>query len=705
MNTAGNRRAAHTLGVAGCTLLLGLGASAAQAGDEAPMAPSVTVTGQREATVRKIDRTVHNVADAPRAANGSVQDVLQATPGVSVSSDGRITVAGNEHVTVLVDGRPTAMLSGSDDDRALALQTMSGADVAGVEVITTPSAAQDANGGAIVNIVLKRNRKPGAHAQVRGSATDDGLWNAGASGDITRGPLSMHASAALRHDGNRKIRGSSVERRDPRTGLAGSTRQASEVFVHRVVDSAALGADVALGPAGTLSLDARRNRRRSHPLFDVLNDVRTNAGDAGAAVFHRISTGPNEQSDDSADLAFSHRDGATAFKAALRHSATTARVDKSYRDEYVLPARPVAFSRGATRTARRLDGATLDWTRAAAHGQWGAGLDLGRKVDTIDNYQARIDPATHAETPDDATTNGYAVRTTSRAAYVTCQLRAGHWEALLGGRFEGSVLRVGRNDAGRWRAVNPGLHLKYAVDEDTDVTLAYRRSLQLPDPRDLDPYATYVDAQNLSRGNPGLRPQRLTSWELDANVDAGSIGGSAGAFYRASRDTVIDARSFAGPVLVTSRQNGGNARSAGVTGSLDWKPKTGRKAVPTFGVDGGVVRVALDSPDLGGTVRQRATTGYVNVRARYQAGPDEVALDAHAESAGIVPLGRHGPTSSVNVTWKHALSRTLSLTVNANDVFDGSRRTYALDAATFRQAGFDHFVARRVYVGFVKTIE
>ena len=51
-----------------------------------------------------------------------------------------------------------------------------------VEVITNPTAAYNANGGAIVNIVLKRNRKAGAHAQIRASAANEGLWNAGASG-------------------------------------------------------------------------------------------------------------------------------------------------------------------------------------------------------------------------------------------------------------------------------------------------------------------------------------------------------------------------------------------------------------------------------------------------------------------------------------------------------------------------------------------
>jgi hypothetical protein len=222
----------------------------------------------------------------------------------------------------------------------------------------------------------------------------------------------------------------------------------------------------------------------------------------------------------------------------------------------------------------------------------------------------------------------------------------------------------------------------------------------MPDPRDLNPFTTYVDAQNRSRGNPGLRPQRLGAWELGAHAQVAHVDGTVGVFYRTSRDTVVAAHSVVDNVLVTSKQNGGHGRSAGVTGSLDWTP-----AALHLGIDGGMVRVVLDTPDVAGPVRQHGVAAYLNVRAGYSAGQDDLSFDAHAQSAGITPLGRYGPTSSVNVTWKHALRKTLSLTVNASDIFDGSLRTYGTDTGTFHQAGFDHFVARRIYVGFVKTIE
>lgn len=676
-------------------------ASVSQAQEGADGAvPTVTLTARKEAVVKKLDKTVHDVSNMARAANGSAQDVLQSTPEVSVTADGQILVKGNPKVTVLVDGKPTAMMSG--DERAVALQTMSGADIASIEVITNPSAAYHANGGAILNIVLKRNRKPGAHAQLQGSATDQGLWNVGGAGDVTTKNVSVHGNLAFRRDGTLKLRRSAVDWNNPLSGQAGQALQTSEVFVRRIVESAGLGIDYALSDTDSLSLSAHHDQRRSRPLFDVLNEERTGAAET---IYHRISDGPNEQSADSAGLSYSHQAQGTALKASLQRSGTVGLIDKSYSDVFVEPARATGYSHAATRSARHIRQATVDWSRASEQGQWGVGLDIQDKVDDLYNYRAAVDPSTGSATPDGNTTNGYAVTTTLAAAYLTDKIRQGNWEVLLGGRAERMALRMRQGQdtlqTGHWQAFNPSLHLQYAFSDKVDLTLSYRRSLQMPDPRDLNPFTTYVDAQNLSRGNPRLTPQILSSWEAGTNVDAQHLSGNLSGFFRTSSDTVIDARSFADNVLITSKQNGGRARSAGMTGSLDWTPD----AKLRLGIDVSAYDVVLVTPDLNGLERQEGISGYMNFRAAYSVGVDDVSLDAHGQSSGIAPLGRYGATSSVNLTWKHQLTRTLSLTVNANDVFDGSRRTYSTDASTFHQAGFDHSVARRLYVGLVKKIE
>lgn len=91
-------------------------------------------------------------------------------------------------------------------------------------------------------------------------------------------------------------------------------------------------------------------------------------------------------------------------------------------------------------------------------------------------------------------------------------------------------------------------------------------------------------------------------------------------------------------MLVTSKQNGGRARSAGVTGAVDWTPAPALR----LGIDGGIYRVMLETPDLPGPVRQHGSSGYMNARAAYSLGDDDMVLDANGQSAGITPLGRYG---------------------------------------------------------------
>lgn len=162
-------------------------ASPAQAQTQPKTAPDSTqdstvviVQGKAPKVVKKIDRTVYNQDGNPAATSGSAADVLKTVPSVSVTPDGNVSLRGSSNVQVYVNGKPSAMMQG--DSRAVTLQSMNGADIASVEVITNPSAAYNANGGGIINIVLKKNRKAGSHAALRANISRDAINNLAASG-------------------------------------------------------------------------------------------------------------------------------------------------------------------------------------------------------------------------------------------------------------------------------------------------------------------------------------------------------------------------------------------------------------------------------------------------------------------------------------------------------------------------------------------
>ncbi|MBL0154916.1 MAG: hypothetical protein IPP93_16125 [Chitinophagaceae bacterium] len=92
-------------------------------------------------------------------AGATVMDVLEKSPGITVSKDGSIIMKGKPSVLVLIDGKPT-QLSGADLQSYLSGMSASQVDV--VELIENPGAKYDASGNAgIINIKMKANRLKG----------------------------------------------------------------------------------------------------------------------------------------------------------------------------------------------------------------------------------------------------------------------------------------------------------------------------------------------------------------------------------------------------------------------------------------------------------------------------------------------------------------------------------------------------------------
>jgi predicted phage tail protein len=67
----------------------------------------VTVTGKRPLIENKIDRMIVNVEAAPTNAGASALEVLEKSPGITVSNDGEISLKGKQGVKVMIDGKPT----------------------------------------------------------------------------------------------------------------------------------------------------------------------------------------------------------------------------------------------------------------------------------------------------------------------------------------------------------------------------------------------------------------------------------------------------------------------------------------------------------------------------------------------------------------------------------------------------------------------
>lgn len=141
--------------------IMGIGIDAEALGE-------VSVVAQRTTVEIKLDKKIYNVGSDLTVRGGTVSDVLDNVPSVSVDVEGNVSLRGNDNVTILINGKPSGLVGLNSTD---ALRQLPAESIERVEVITSPSARYDAEGtGGILNIILKRSKLQGLNGAVTANA-------------------------------------------------------------------------------------------------------------------------------------------------------------------------------------------------------------------------------------------------------------------------------------------------------------------------------------------------------------------------------------------------------------------------------------------------------------------------------------------------------------------------------------------------------
>ena len=119
----------------------------------------VTVEAEKSTMELTLDKRIFNVGKDLANAGGSATDILMNIPSVSVDPEGNVKLRGSDNVRILIDGKPSGLVSFKGGS---GLQQLQANMVERVEVITNPSARYEAEGNAgIINIVLKKATNEG----------------------------------------------------------------------------------------------------------------------------------------------------------------------------------------------------------------------------------------------------------------------------------------------------------------------------------------------------------------------------------------------------------------------------------------------------------------------------------------------------------------------------------------------------------------
>ncbi len=163
---------------------------------DAEQLDAVVVMAERTTVELRLDKKVYNVGQDLTVRGGSVTDVLDNVPSVTVDVEGNISLRGNESVRILINGKPSA-LSGLSPQ---ALQQLPAESIERVEVITNPSARYDAEGTAgILNIILKQSKTAGINGSVNVFAGNPDNFGGAVSLNLRRDKFNIFTTTTYRY--------------------------------------------------------------------------------------------------------------------------------------------------------------------------------------------------------------------------------------------------------------------------------------------------------------------------------------------------------------------------------------------------------------------------------------------------------------------------------------------------------------------------
>lgn len=666
----------------------------------------VVVRGRANDIRSSIDSISYSVAEDLQTAAGTLADALRNIPSVEVDPDGGVTLRGDPGVTILIDGRPSALLAGPS--RGQTLLTMSAAQYSRIEVMTNPSAAYSPEGsGGVINLITKPNVvRPGATTtgSIRAAVGDNGRYNFGLNAAHTADKLTLTADGGFRHDTFVQETARIRERFDAASGRFLEARQAQTT--EGASDNAylRLGADYRLDPKTQLTGELRytevNNEAESLDAYEADNA----AGAVGSAYRRQ---GDSEFSGQFAGVTGRvlrrFDDQGHEWSNELRLDRVRGGFFTDALTDQRFPPAPSVYE--TVELANNVDqlGLTSAYTRPMADGaKLRAGYDLRLVALELDNRVLRgASPSTLVLDP--LVSNDFHIDEAVHGLYATLERPFGEkFSAQFGLRLEYVARDIDQATSGIQQSSSylspyPTLHLQYAIDDTQSLRGSYSKRVQRPNPSQLNPFLTYQDPLNYTSGNPDLEPQETDSFEVMWQRRVDQTFYQATVYYRDTTGAFTPVSTdIGGGVLLTRPENLG-ARS-----DLGLELVANGRLHPTlrYNASANLFRQEIDASNIPGGVSSEATVVSGRVNLNWQpTTADFIQVSTVWNGEQLLAQGTRDASTLVNLGYRRKLSETLSLQLTVRDVLDDFGDATTLDTAQFRDRTVRSFGGRTGFIG------
>lgn len=478
----------------------------------------VIVTGEREGVSQRLDKKTYTLDNQISQSGGSVMQSLQNLPGITVS-EGQIALRGNTRITVLIDGKQTAITGFGNQN---GLDNLPASAVSRIEIINNPSARFDANGNAgIINIILQKDKMDGMHGKVGLTTGLGALWvrkeNLPGIRPQYQATPKVNPSLALNYTTDKSNIFFQVDH------LYTQTLNKNE-FTTRTYDDGTViqqqlkrnrntnffnsraGVDLYLSDRNTLTFSGFFSReaildKGDEPFYNQPLSERLRLWQFLEDEVLTAYMG-------SANFVHQYKEPGHKLEAGFNY--TFDREDEKYFFDNTLPDSfgQESFALIADQQVADL---TLDYSKPLKTGLLETGIKFRRRTIPTD---MRFFPG--PDSPLDAGADGKATyKETIPAAYGTYSYETPKWAAELGVRLEYVNLQYDvdsnhntySSDGYRYFMPFPNARISYRIGEEDKISLFYNKRVDRPDEVDIRIFPKYDDAEIIKVGNPALQPQ------------------------------------------------------------------------------------------------------------------------------------------------------------------------------------------------------
>ena len=677
----------------------------APAEGQAATVENVTVTGRANDIRTSIDSTSYSVAEDLQSATGTLADALRGVPSVEVDPEGNVTLRGDANVTILVDGRPSAMFEGQN--RGQAILQFPADQYARIEVMTNPSAAYRPDGsGGVINLITKPARvRPGATTtgSVRVNVGANSRYNGGASMVYNRDRLTLSGDVSYRSDTFLQEMTSERSRRDNLTPAMLDSRSRFDVSAPSENQFARLAAEYRLNDAVQLTAEVRGGSFSGEGFGDSLYEF-DNAAGALASSYRRSGVGGPDGSFSGATARVLRRfnDQGHEWSNEIRLDRFDFEMNQRVQFDYLLPPGPSQFEILSNGNDNRNLGFTSAYVRPMENG---ARLRLGFEADSADlTLTGRVarGPSFGAVVVDPLVTNRFEIEQQTQALYATYERPFGKLTAQFGLRGERTSQDLNQVTSGvrlsnDYSRLYPTLHLGYALSDDQTLRASFSRRVQRPQGADLNPFLMYQDPINYRSGNPDLKPQETDSWEVSWQRRVDQTFLQATLFYRDTSGAFTPVTTDMGNGVFLTRPENLGARTA-----VGLELVANGRLHPTLRYNASltVSEQDVDAAGLIGAQDRSGTSVGGRLSLNWQPTPqDFVQVSGLWTGDTVLAQGTREANALYNLGYRRKLSDKLSLQVTVRDVFDNFRNVTIVDTPDLYDRTEMLFGGRMAFIG------